>query len=124
MIRKVIFLALIGCATAAGVSARQVKSGVDEVRTIDVIARRFTFEPATISVVEGDRVQLRLRSADHAHGIGIRAFRVKALVPRGGEVTVEFVARRAGTFDILCSEYCGTGHSAMTGKLVVVAREK
>jgi cytochrome c oxidase subunit 2 len=78
-----------------------------------------------VSVVEGETVRLRLRSADRTHGIGIKAFRVKALIPKGGgAVTVEFVPDRAGTFDITCSEYCGTGHRAMKGKLIVLARQK
>lgn len=95
------------------------------VKTIDVIASQFEFEPSTISVVEGDTVRLRIRSADRTHGIGIKAFRVKSLIPRAGEtITVEFVAGRVGRFDITCSEYCGTGHREMKGKLVVLAREK
>jgi cytochrome c oxidase subunit 2 len=122
MTRNVIVLALIVTATAAGVWARQLKSSADEVKTIDVIASRFKFEPETVSVAEGDRVRLRLRSADRTHGIGIKAFRVKALIPKLGDaVTVEFVADRAGTFDITCSEYCGTGHRTMKGRLIVLA---
>jgi cytochrome c oxidase subunit II len=125
MTRNVMILVLTVSATAAGVRARQVKSADDEVKTIDVIASRFKFEPATISVVAGDKVRLHLRSADRAHGIGIKAFRVKALVPKVGEVvTVEFVADRSGIFDITCSEYCGAGHGAMKGRLVVLEREQ
>ena len=125
MIRNAIILVLTVSATAAGAWARQVKDDVDPVKTIDVIASQFKFEPATISVAEGDTVRLRLRSADRTHGIGIKAFRVKALIPKVGDaVTVEFVADRAGTFDITCSEYCGTGHRAMKGKLIVLARQK
>jgi cytochrome c oxidase subunit 2 len=123
--RKMIVLALTVGAMAAGAWARQAESGVDEVTAIDVVASQFEFEPATISVAEGARVRLRVRSADRAHGIGIKGFGVKALIPKGGEgVTVEFVAGRPGTFDITCSEYCGTGHSAMKGRLVVMARAK
>lgn len=119
--RKAIILVLTLSAAAAGVWARQVKAGVDEVTTIDVVASRFKFEPATISVPEGGKVRLRVRSADRTHGIGIKAFRVKALIPKGNDVvTVEFVADRTGTFDITCSEYCGTGHGAMKGRLIVV----
>lgn len=125
MTRNVIILVLTVSATAAGAWAGQVNDEVDRVKTIDVTASQFRFEPATISVVEGDTVRLRLRSADRTHGIGIKAFRVKALIPKVGEaVIVEFVADRAGTFDITCSEYCGTGHRAMKGKLIVLAGAK
>ena len=125
MTRNVIILVLTVSATAAGAWAKQVKDNIDPVTTFDVIASQFKFEPATITVAEGDTVRLRLRSADRTHGIGIKAFRVKAMIPKVGDtVTVEFVADRAGTFDITCSEYCGTGHRAMKGKLIVLARQK
>jgi cytochrome c oxidase subunit 2 len=104
-----------------------VKGGgtVEDVKTIDVIASRFKFEPATITVTRGDRIRLRLHSSDRTHGIAIKAFRVKALIPKRDEtVTVDFVADQAGTFDFTCSEYCGTGHAGMKGKLVVLASEK
>ena len=123
--RRILMLALTVSTIAAAVWARPVTGGADDVKTIDVVASQFKFEPSTIAVVEGDRIRLRLRSADRPHGIGIKAFRVKALIPRTGEVvTVEFVADRTGTFDISCSEYCGTGHGAMKGTLIVAAREK
>jgi len=124
---KVIVLVLALCATAAGVWARQVKGNgsVEEVKTIDVLASRFQFEPATITVAEGERVRLRLRSADGTHGFAIKALRLKTLIPKAGEtVTVDFAADQAGTFDVTCSEYCGTGHGAMKGRLVVLPKEK
>ena len=125
MKRNVIILLLALCASAAGAWARQVKGDVEDVKTIDVIASRFQFEPATITVAQGDSVRLRLHSADSTHGFAIKAFLVKALIPKVGEaVIVEFVADQAGTFDFTCAEYCGTGHSAMKGRLVVLATGK
>jgi cytochrome c oxidase subunit II len=118
-----VFLFTVGAASAA-LRPRQVIDSGDP-KTIHITASRFRFEPATISVVEGDKVQLRVRSADQTHGFAIKAFRVKAPISKSGEeVIVEFVADKAGTFDITCSEYCGSGHSAMKGKLVVLAKEK
>ena len=122
---NLIMLLLALCATAAGTLARQVKENVDEVKTVEVTASRFQFEPATVTVTEGDRVRLRLHSLDRSHAFAIKAFRVKALIPRAGEtITVEFMADRAGSFDFTCAEYCGTGHARMKGRLVVVARRK
>jgi cytochrome c oxidase subunit 2 len=110
-------------ARVAGSRDRQLPAA--GVKTIDLTASRFKFDPATISVVEGDSVQLRLRSADRDHAFAIKAFRVKTVIPKGGDVvTVEFVADKTGTFDFTCAEYCGTGHSAMKGRLIVTAREK
>ena len=124
MKRHAIIALLVIGATSAGVWARQLTGGGD-VKTIEVTAARFQFEPETISVAQGDHVRLRLHSADRSHAFAIKAFRVKALIPNGGEtVTVEFVADQVGTFAFTCSEYCGTGHSRMKGKLVVLATKQ
>ena len=120
-----IMLVLILGATVAAAWASQVNGGVEEVRTIDVIASRFKFEPSIITVAQGDRIRLRLHSADRDHRFAIKGFRVKALIPKtGAAVTVDFVADRAGAFEFTCAEYCGTGHGAMKGKLVVLAKDK
>lgn len=118
-----VFLLVVGAASAA-VRPRQIMNSGD-FQTIEVTASKFRFDPATLSVTQGDKVRLRVRSADQTHGFAIKAFRVKAPISKSGEtVTVEFVADKAGTFDITCSEYCGSGHSAMKGRLVVLAKEK
>jgi cytochrome c oxidase subunit II len=123
--RNVIILLLALCATAAGASARQAMGDVEDVKNVDITASKFQFEPATITVAQGDRVRLRLHSIDRTHAFAIKAFRVKALIPKAGEtITVEFVADRAGSFDFTCAEYCGTGHGGMKGRLVVLATEK
>jgi heme/copper-type cytochrome/quinol oxidase subunit 2 len=121
-----VFLLLLALsAMAAGMSARQVKGDVEDVKTVDVTASRFQFDPAIITVTEGDRVRLRLHSMDRDHAFAIKAFRVKALIPRAGEaITVEFVADRAGSFDFTCAEYCGTGHARMKGRMIVEPRGK
>ena len=106
---------------ARGVASRTLAQ--DEPRVIDVVARRFAFEPARIEVTEGERIRLVVTSADGVHGIGIKEFRIEKTVPRGGTpVTIDFVASAPGEFPVLCSEYCGNGHEEMKGMLVVSAR--
>ncbi len=91
-------------------------------RTIEVTASRFRFDPPNIQVVQGDAVALVLRSTDGTHGIEIKGYGLKLKIPKGGRsVRLEFVAHRAGSFDFVCSEYCGSGHRGMRGRLVVVA---
>jgi cytochrome c oxidase subunit 2 len=106
-------------------SARQDPATASAPREIEVLAKRFTFEPATIEVTEGERVRLVVKSADGVHGLQIKKFNVNKLVPRGGKpINIDFVASAPGTYEILCSEECGDGHEAMTGKLVVNAKAK
>ena len=113
-------------ATSAG-SGQDAPGGPapsQEPRVIEVIAKRFAFEPAEIEVTVGEKVTLAVRSADGVHGVEIKKFKVKKEIPRGAEpVMIEFTANEAGRFPIVCSEYCGDGHDDMKGALVVKARE-
>jgi cytochrome c oxidase subunit 2 len=95
-----------------------------EPRVIEVVAKRFTWEPAEVQVTVGERVRLVLRTADGLHGIELKKFKISKEIPRGNKpVTVDFTADEAGRFPFLCSEYCGDGHDDMKGVLVVVARD-
>jgi cytochrome c oxidase subunit II len=113
---------------AAGVLAIVVMAVVDtrssaqtsEPRVIEIKARRFVFEPAEVEATVGERIQLVVRSADGVHGVEIKKLKIKKEVPRGGEpVTIDFTPTTEGTFSILCSEYCGNGHTDMRGTLIV-----
>jgi cytochrome c oxidase subunit II len=104
--------------------AQQDPATASAPKVIEVVAKRFSFEPAEIAVTEGDRVRLVVKSADGIHGFEIKKFKVQKKIPRGGEaVTIDFVASAAGSFPILCSEYCGDGHEDMKGMLVVSVRQ-
>ncbi len=92
------------------------------VRTFDVTASKYKFEPSRIEVNQGDHVKIVLHSSDTTHGFAIKEFKVEVEIPKGGApVTVEFVADQVGTFDFHCSHFCGLGHRKMKGQLVVVA---
>jgi len=96
-----------------------------EPRVIDVVARRYAFEPAEIDVTEGEPVRLMVKSGDGLHGLEFKALKVKKEIPRGSEpIAIEFTAPGPGRFPILCSEFCGDGHADMKGMLVVNARRE
>jgi cytochrome c oxidase subunit 2 len=95
-----------------------------EPRVIEVVAKRFAWEPSEVQVTVGERVRLVLRTADGLHGIELKKFKIRKEIPRGNKpVVVEFTADEPGRFPFLCSEYCGDGHDDMKGVLVVNARE-
>lgn len=122
----VVCLLAIPAVPAAPVPApwRAPAGAAEEPRAIDVVARRFAFEPSEIEVTVGERVRLVLRTADGLHGIEIKKFKIHKEIPRGTKpVVVEFTAGEAGRFPIFCSEYCGDGHDDMKGTLVVLAKD-
>lgn len=77
----------------------------------------FTYENGNTSpklyVPVGRPVVVNLESTDVLHGFFIPAFRVKRDAVPGMKNHVWFTAPRAGSYDLFCSQYCGTGHSAM-----------
>lgn len=68
-------------------------------------------------------VRLMLTSQDAIHSFFVPAFRVKQDVLPGRETEIWFRATKAGVFPLLCAEYCGTDHSAMRGRVVVMRQE-
>lgn len=86
---------------------------------ISIIAKKFEFLPGKITVERGHPVKLYLISADVDHGIAIKAFGINNEIKKGEITTVEFTPDKAGEFAIDCSIYCGFGHGAMKGKLIV-----
>jgi cytochrome c oxidase subunit 2 len=65
-------------------------------------------------------VKLNLTSADVNHSLFIPAFRVKEDAIRGYNNFLWFIPKIVGSYEILCSEYCGLQHSAMLSKAVVL----
>ena len=120
----VVCLLALPAAPAAPQRAVLAAQAAPEPRTIEVVARRFAFEPAEIQVSVGERVRLLVRSADGLHGIEIKKVKVAKEIPRGTKpVAIEFTAEEAGRYPILCSEFCGDGHDDMKGTLVVLAKD-
>ncbi len=89
------------------------------VKEVTMTAKQFTFEPSTVKVQKGQTLRLEVTSTDVAHGIAIPQFGIDKRLPVGETVTIEFTPDKTGTFDFICSVYCGSGHSSMTGKLIV-----
>lgn len=91
----------------------------DTVKEFTITARQFEFEPATITVKQGDKVRLKVTSTDVEHGFSIKEYNINKNLRPGKTETIEFVADKAGEFEFRCSVYCGSGHPNMEGKLIV-----
>ncbi len=76
-----------------------------------------------IYVPVGRPVRMLMDSQDVLHSFFIPVFRIKHDVLPNRYTSVWFEATQEGVFDIFCTEYCGTGHSAMLGKVHVVSQD-
>tara|TARA_B100000686_G_scaffold338910_1_gene412139 strand:- start:39 stop:875 length:837 start_codon:yes stop_codon:yes gene_type:complete len=64
-------------------------------------------------------VKIELRSLDVLHNFYVPQFRAKMDTLPGIITYYWFTPEKKGDFEILCAEYCGTGHYAMRGKVLV-----
>ena len=74
----------------------------------------------TLHVPLGRPVKVSAISQDVIHSLFVPAFRVKRDVLPGRYETFWFEAIKTGEYHLFCAEYCGTNHSRMVGKVVVM----
>jgi len=74
----------------------------------------------TLHVPVGRPVRLTMTSQDVIHSFFVPAFRIKQDVVPGRYTSVWFKPTKVGSYHLFCAEYCGTLHSAMGGRVVVM----
>jgi len=73
-----------------------------------------------LHVPTGQPIKLIMATEDVIHSFYVPAFRVKRDVVPGRYTTLWFEATRPGEYHLFCAEYCGTKHSQMRGRVVVM----
>jgi cytochrome c oxidase subunit 2 len=115
----VLLVALVAVVIASVYSARVVRAQAAPKR-VEVIAKRFAFEPGEITLKKGQPVILVLKSTDVAHGLRFGDLNLNVKVDKGGTAELPFTPEKTGDFAGYCSVFCGAGHGAMTLTLHVV----
>lgn len=77
-----------------------------------------------ITVPAGQPIKLIMTSQDVLHSFFVPAFRIKHDVIPNRYSYVWFEAPEEGTYQIVCTEYCGLDHSNMGAKIHVVGRDE
>jgi cytochrome c oxidase subunit 2 len=90
-----------------------------ELKVFNITAKQWEFSPAVITVNQGDHVKIHVTSSDVQHGIAILTFGVSANLQPGQTATLDFIADKKGTFSMICTVFCGSGHGSMKGSLIV-----
>jgi cytochrome c oxidase subunit 2 len=73
-----------------------------------------------LHVPVGRAVKVTLASQDVIHSFFIPAFRVKQDAVPGQYRTLWFEPTKPGEYHLFCAEYCGTDHSKMIGRVIVM----
>ena len=100
---------------------------------IDVTAQQFSWlfdypggkeSEGELVVPLGRPVKLNITSIDVLHGFFLPAFRVKIDAVPNMNTYGWFLADKLGEYDIMCTVYCGVGHSQMKAKLRIVPNDE
>ncbi len=73
-----------------------------------------------LHVPSGRPVVLTMTSQDVIHDVFLPAFRIKQDVLPGRYTNEWFTPTRPGIYHLFCAEYCGTFHSQMGGRVIVM----
>lgn len=107
-----------------------------EVRVIELAARKYEYSGSSVHVKTGTKVQLKITATDHDHGFKIASIPEAVdsngssglvfaspqdcwQLKKGETTTIEFLAQTPGTYTFRCCHTCGLGHRGMKGQITV-----
>ncbi len=96
-----------------------VQEDIRAPRVIPVLATNWYFEPDILTVEKGELIELQVTGGGVEHSLSLPAFGIEVAVKPDETKSIIFTPDKVGTFPMLCSVYCGDGHSSMTGRLIV-----
>jgi cytochrome c oxidase subunit 2 len=108
---------------------QDMQSPPDDALPIEVVGKQWMWkvqhpdgrtEINALHVPRGRAVRLKMISEDVIHSFFVPAFRMKQDVLPGYFTQMWFEPTEVGTYHLFCAEYCGTEHSLMRGKVVVM----
>jgi cytochrome c oxidase subunit II len=115
---------LLRSAAAFGVIAASGRVAIfaqPKPRVIAMLARKFTYEPAEVTLKLNEPVVFQLTTADVVMGFSVPDFKVRGTIIPGQTTEVAMTPNKLGEFTFLCDVFCGSGHENMEGTIRVVA---
>ena len=98
----------------------------DKKYDVYIISRMWFFEPSTIpapdsgiEIPKGAEITFYVTSIDVQHGFKLQDTNVNFMAVPGEVSKLSTTFDRAGSYDFICTEFCGTGHASMYGTLTV-----
>lgn len=88
-----------------------------------ILAQMWSFTPNEIRVPEGAEVTFYVTSQDITHGFLIEHHNVNLQLVPGHVAQGRVHFKEAGTYKMLCHEYCGRGHQIMYADIIVEEAE-
>ena len=87
---------------------------------IHYVARMWKFEPEDVTVPAGSTVDIYLSAADITHGLILLGSNLNLMAVPGVVNYARVKFDKPHVYQLLCHEFCGTGHDRMAAELHVV----
>ncbi len=84
-----------------------------------LLGRLWSFWPI-LELEEGKTYRLHLTAMDYMHGFSLQPENINIQLVPGYEHVITVTPNRAGTYALMCNEFCGIGHHKMVSRLYVV----
>lgn len=84
-----------------------------------ILAQIWRWDPPEITVPAGSLVTFYVTSTDVQHGFAIDGTNINMQIVPGQVSVLSHLFTTPGEYLWVCHEYCGAGHAAMSGKVIV-----
>jgi cytochrome c oxidase subunit II len=84
-----------------------------------MLSRTWDWYPI-LELEEGQTYRLHLSSMDWLHGFSLQPININLQVHPEYDMVLSLTPAAAGTYAIVCNEFCGLGHHEMLGRIYVV----
>ena len=85
---------------------------------IYMLARLWEWYPI-LKLKKDQTYRLHLSSLDWQHGFSLQPVNINVQVHPKYDLVMTVTPDQAGTYTVICNEYCGVGHHTMTGRIIV-----
>jgi cytochrome c oxidase subunit 2 len=119
-LKKLLQVVVAGAALALTTPSLQLAGAQAEPKRIEVTAKRFAFEPSSITLKKGQPVTIVLTDVDAPHALRFRDLGLDIRAAAKGTGQVTFTPDKTGDFVGHCAVFCGVGHGSMQLTLHVV----
>ncbi|MDR3391478.1 MAG: cupredoxin domain-containing protein [Sulfuriferula sp.] len=101
------------------VSAGEDAGTQTEEPVIKIVAKKFDYTPNVIRLKKGVPVVLEFTTLDILMGFKVPDLGIRTDITPGQVTRIRLVPDKAGVYPFLCDIFCGSGHSDMTGTIIV-----
>ena len=98
---------------------REVSPGVYDAYILARAIPNWEYLPKELTIPVGSSVTFYVTSPDVQHGFKIQNTNANFMVLPGQVSKLTITFNEAGTYNFICTEFCGSGHGVMYGAVIV-----